>query len=140
MSALARKGTAPPAPGHEQSGQLGSSSQTVTRRQRKPAIGYTHALSTMPANTQNGEHHGVDSATRIVDLTLGELLNELLAAQQIAAEPREVLDSAQAADLLGISTSSLWRLVRDGHVRPHIVGGSRRYLRTELLAYVRGAL
>jgi predicted DNA-binding transcriptional regulator AlpA len=139
MSSAARKKTAPLTPGREQGERLGSSESTLPRRQRKPAISYAYALKVTPDNTQTGTQRGVDNTTRIVDLTLGELLNELLAAQQVAAEPREVLDSAQAADVLGISTSTLWRLVRAGCVRPRIVSGSRRYLRAELLEFVRGA-
>jgi excisionase family DNA binding protein len=54
------------------------------------------------------------------------------------AEEREVLTAAEAADLLRVSSKTILALAREGTIPGVKVGRAWRFLRTDLLAHVRG--
>ena len=139
---MSAKRSAPLESGHEQGEGLGSTNAKLSQGGRRMRKAVTLAaaeaatpglLSAQPANDQRRQ---ISRSTRLIDMTWGEVHDELRALAQAPAELREVLDTSGACDLLGVSASTLWRLVRDGHIRPRIVSGSRRYLRSELMSYV----
>lgn len=54
-------------------------------------------------------------------------------------EDTEVLTTEEAAELLRVSTKTVLTLVRDGSLPGEKVGRAWRFLRADLLDYVRGA-
>jgi excisionase family DNA binding protein len=54
------------------------------------------------------------------------------------AEDVEVLTAEEAADLLRVSTKTILALARDGSLPGEKVGRAWRFLRADLLEYVRG--
>lgn len=80
--------------------------------------------------------------TLLVTLTVADLralLSEALCDSLAPSQPpREVLTRREAADFLRTSVATLDRLARDGEIPSRRVGDSPRYLRADLLAYVRG--
>lgn len=78
-----------------------------------------------------------DDLRAIVLATVTEALSGSLPGSE---PPREVLTRRDAADVLRVSVATLDRLARDGEITPRRVGDSPRYLRSELLAYVRGTV
>ena len=58
----------------------------------------------------------------------------------LASRPTETfIDSHAAAELLGFSKSTVERLTASGEIPSHKIGGSRRYLPSELLNRKGGA-
>lgn len=55
-------------------------------------------------------------------------------------EDREVLTTEEAAALLRVSTKTVLALARAGLLRGEKVGRAWRFVRSDVLAYVRGAL
>jgi excisionase family DNA binding protein len=55
-------------------------------------------------------------------------------------EPKEVLTTTKAAELLQISTKTLLRLARQGDLPGHKLGRSWRFARRELLGRLSGAV
>lgn len=75
----------------------------------------------------------------LVDLSAARArraLGEFEARQSSALGPGEVLRSAQAADLLQVSTKTLLKWARAGHVPAREVGKEWRFLRSELLDWL----
>jgi excisionase family DNA binding protein len=54
-------------------------------------------------------------------------------------EDEEVLTADEAALLLRVSTKTILALARDGTIRGEKVGRAWRFLRSDLIAYVRGS-
>jgi excisionase family DNA binding protein len=54
------------------------------------------------------------------------------------AEDQEVLTAGEAADLLRVSTKTLLALAREGTIPGGKVGRAWRFVRTDLLGYLRG--
>lgn len=54
-------------------------------------------------------------------------------------EAEEVLTAEEAADLLRVSTKTVLALARDGVLPGEKVGRAWRFVRADLLAYLRGA-
>lgn len=54
------------------------------------------------------------------------------------AEEREVLTTDEAAELLRVSTKTILALAREGILPGEKVGRAWRFLRSDLLAHVRG--
>ena len=54
------------------------------------------------------------------------------------AEEREVLTADEAAELLRVSTKTILALAREGTLPGEKVGRAWRFLRSDLLAHVRG--
>jgi len=54
------------------------------------------------------------------------------------AEEPEVLTADEAADLLRVSTKTILALAREGTLPGEKVGRAWRFVRSDLLAYVRG--
>jgi excisionase family DNA binding protein len=52
-------------------------------------------------------------------------------------EEPEVLTADEAADLLRVSTKTILALARDGTIPGEKVGRARRFVRSDLVAYVR---
>lgn len=83
----------------------------------------------------SGPHEGlvVLTTTELRDLIRAEL-------EHVQTEPPpEVLDRKGAAQLLRVSVPQLDRLVRAGKIPAGKIGDSPRFLRSDLLAAVRGA-
>ncbi len=55
------------------------------------------------------------------------------------AEQQEVLTATEAAALLRVSSKTLLTLARSGAIQGEKVGRAWRFLRSDVLAYVRGA-
>jgi excisionase family DNA binding protein len=55
------------------------------------------------------------------------------------ASPPEVLDAAQAAELLNVAPSALLELAEQGELPGRRIGGEWRFLRTALLAWLGGS-
>ncbi len=80
----------------------------------------------------------MSAARRLIDLTdadLTTLVRQLLRDELAAARPaeQEVLDTREAAKLLGIHPGTLQKMTRDKLVPVHFIGNVRRYKRSELL-------
>jgi excisionase family DNA binding protein len=54
------------------------------------------------------------------------------------SEAQEVLTAEEAADLLRVSTKTLLALARDGSLPGEKVGRAWRFVRADLIEYVRG--
>lgn len=81
----------------------------------------------------------------IVGLTVAQLreliaesVAEVLADGSPSHQPSEVLTRREAAEFLKTSVATLDRLVREGSLPSHRLGDSPRFVRAELLAYLRG--
>lgn len=90
---------------------------------------------------------GPAGASMLVTLTAADLralvfdaVADVLAELAPGAEPpSDVLTRSEAARFLRCSLTQLDRLCRDGGLPFHLLGESRRFLRSELVAYVGGA-
>lgn len=68
-----------------------------------------------------------------------DAVTEALEGQGRASQAaQDVFTRKEAADFLRTSVATLDRLARDGEIPSRRVGDSPRYLRADLLAYVRG--
>lgn len=125
----------------EQHGSILSPSRSADNsngvpKKRRGALSAAAELARLPIDKGASQATNDDLLEALIDRFVDRVVARLA---QPAAEPREVLDTTQACEVLSISASSLWRLVREGLVRPRIIGASRRYLRSELLAFVAAA-
>lgn len=83
------------------------------------------------------------STRRLIDMTADELfevVDQRLALHFVAAPPGgdDLLDRAGAAKFLNVSVAQLDKLIRETSSLPfHWVGESKRFERSELLAWVR---
>ena len=78
------------------------------------------------------------AARRLIDMDeaqLSTLVRQLLRDELAASRPaeQEVLDTKEAAALLGVHPGTLQRMTRDKLVPVHFIGNVRRYKRSELL-------
>jgi excisionase family DNA binding protein len=115
-----------------------SNGRAPNRLERRAARkrGYTTERARLPASTVEAE---IDLSAPVGVLRVDQLIAIVRAYSAVAepaTPPREVLTQEEAADLLRCSVTKVWRLVRDRKIKPRIIGGSRRYLRSELLEYV----
>lgn len=68
--------------------------------------------------------------------SLADLIADRILAQlRSSLDADAMLDSVEAAELLGISRATLERRVADGSLRPIRVGRLRRFRRSELVAH-----
>ena len=69
---------------------------------------------------------------RSLERTIEGLIEEL----KIKRPDKNYLNTKEACYLLGISKTTLYRLMKNGEICFTSVGGSRKFLRTELVEYV----
>lgn len=94
----------------------------------------------LPAAVQSREA-SVDPLTPVGALTVAQLVEIVREHSGEPARPAEapIMNVEQVARMCDLSTSSIWRLVRSGQLRSHVLGGARRFLRDEVIDAVRKA-
>lgn len=55
------------------------------------------------------------------------LINEAIVQRDKLRVPETYLTAKEAAELLGVTTSTLWRWGKDGYIKPIKLGGKSRY-------------
>jgi excisionase family DNA binding protein len=96
------------------------------------------ARSSPPAQPDRAR---LDPGMPIGALTVRQLLEFVREYSNETPSPTEapIMNVEQVARMCDLSTSSIWRLVRSGQLRSHVLGGARRFLRDEVLDAVRKA-
>ena len=85
----------------------------------------------------NFDQKDLEAIRQIVREEMRALINEAIAARDVAPDGPEMISVKDAAALIGVSVSTIWNLVKSGKLKKHQSGKLVRFAAADVLGILK---